>query len=272
MRFRPEARSLYHTHGNSAFTGEQANTRTPDDDDGNDDDYEAEVADIGLGAGPVSAAAAATLPSDFPPHRAVDGALELGKFLASSSYIVSLGGPPLPDLCYGIVIVPVGEESMVFRGYGDHAALPPGFKEQVYAKSKETKNQLGVELWMNEREARLDGFVLEAELDEEERDFYRQRWLARGGAQGRAPAPAEHHGEEGVYNDWNSATSSSLPRPRRPSSPAPAGHGDEIVIYNNGSSAATTASFPRRRQWSLEDRRTPPRGEREARSSHSSSH
>ncbi len=147
MRFRPEARSLYHTHGNSAFTGEQASTRALDDDEGNDDDYEAEVADMGLGAGPVSAAAAATLPSDFPPHRA----LELGKFLASSSYIVSLGGPPLPDLRYGIVIVPVGEESMVFRGYGDHAALPPGFKEQVYAKSKEAKKEQGVEHWMNER-------------------------------------------------------------------------------------------------------------------------
>ena len=262
MRFRPEARSLYHTHGNSAFTGEQASTRAPDD------DYEAEVADMGLGAGPVSAAAAATLPSDFPPHRA----LELGKFLASSSYIVSLGGPPLPDLRYGIVIVPVGEESMVFRGYGDHAALPPGFKEQVYAKSKEAKKEQGVEHWMNEREARLNGFVLEAELDEEERDFYRQRWLARGGAQARTPEPAEHDGEEGVYKDWNSATSSSLPRSRRPSSPAPAGHGDAIVIYNNGGSAATTASLPRRRQRSLEDRRTPPRGEREARSFHSSSH
>lgn len=39
---------------------------------------------------------------------------DMGAYLANASYTVSLGGPPSADLKYGIIIVPVGEESTLF--------------------------------------------------------------------------------------------------------------------------------------------------------------
>jgi hypothetical protein len=39
---------------------------------------------------------------------------EIAAYLANATYVVSLGGPPLADLKYGIVIVPAGQESLLF--------------------------------------------------------------------------------------------------------------------------------------------------------------
>lgn len=39
---------------------------------------------------------------------------EIAAYLANASYVASLGGPPLADLKYGIIIVPAGEELLLF--------------------------------------------------------------------------------------------------------------------------------------------------------------
>jgi hypothetical protein len=39
---------------------------------------------------------------------------EIAAYLANASYVVALGGPPLADLKYGVIIVPAGEEKLLF--------------------------------------------------------------------------------------------------------------------------------------------------------------
>jgi hypothetical protein len=39
---------------------------------------------------------------------------EIAEYLANASYVVALGGPPLADLKYGIIVVPAGDESLLF--------------------------------------------------------------------------------------------------------------------------------------------------------------
>lgn len=56
------------------------------------------------------------LPPDFHRYYAAAGMNEIAAYLANASYVVSLGGPPNADLKYGIVVVPVGEESLLLGG------------------------------------------------------------------------------------------------------------------------------------------------------------
>jgi hypothetical protein len=90
--------------------------------------------------------------------------IELGAYLASSSYIVSLSGPPLADLKYGITVVPVGEESLLFNGYGDDAAMSPEFKEQIYAKSKVAQKENVKELQQKKLHEWINGVPSEPRL------------------------------------------------------------------------------------------------------------
>lgn len=46
---------------------------------------------------------------------------EIAAYLANASYVVALGGPPLADLKYGIIVVPAGEESLLFSRSPDFA-------------------------------------------------------------------------------------------------------------------------------------------------------
>ena len=41
---------------------------------------------------------------------------EIAAYLANASYVACLGGPPLANLKYGIIIVPAGEEKLLFGG------------------------------------------------------------------------------------------------------------------------------------------------------------
>ncbi|RMD45106.1 hypothetical protein DV735_g112, partial [Chaetothyriales sp. CBS 134920] len=120
-------------------------------------------------------------PANFPPHRTIDGLAELGTYLASSSYIVSLGGPPLPDLKYGIIVVPAGEEALLFTGYGDHAAMPTELKDQIYTKSKAAQREQEMELRQQMLDELANGVGSEPEIDDDDRAFYRRRWRERNG-------------------------------------------------------------------------------------------
>ncbi|KAM3500695.1 hypothetical protein MY11210_009477 [Beauveria gryllotalpidicola] len=48
-------------------------------------------------------------------HQRIDSAKVLAQYVATSDYIVSLAGPPLPDMRYGVIIVPCGEEELLLK-------------------------------------------------------------------------------------------------------------------------------------------------------------
>lgn len=58
----------------------------------------------------------ATFPADFPRYTTVSRMAETAAYLANTDYVISLAGSPLNDLKYGIIVVPVGEESLLFGG------------------------------------------------------------------------------------------------------------------------------------------------------------
>ncbi len=58
--------------------------------------------------------------ADFPRYRKIQSKTEIAAYLANASYVVSLGGPPLADLEYGVIIVPAGTEIELFGRKPDH--------------------------------------------------------------------------------------------------------------------------------------------------------
>ncbi|KAH6617150.1 hypothetical protein F5144DRAFT_384770 [Chaetomium tenue] len=53
-------------------------------------------------------------PPNFPAYHCTQNMNEIAAYLANASYVAALGGPPLADLKYGIIIVPAGEERLLF--------------------------------------------------------------------------------------------------------------------------------------------------------------
>lgn len=80
--------------------------------------------------------------SHLPPYTAVNGVGELGVYMSQAKYVISLGGSPLPDLKYGIIIVQAGDESLLFTGYGDHADMTSEFRAEIHGKSKVVRKQV----------------------------------------------------------------------------------------------------------------------------------
>ncbi|KAK4203927.1 hypothetical protein QBC40DRAFT_273618 [Triangularia verruculosa] len=122
--------------------------------------------------------------SDLPPHEVVDNFSELGMYMSQASYVISLGGAALPDLKYGIIIVPAGDESLLFKGYGDHADMPVDFRAEIYAKSREVRKQVfAEELELCGRHIPRPGRGAEdfrlPPMEEPEKLFYAQRVKAR---------------------------------------------------------------------------------------------
>lgn len=75
------------------------------------------------------------IPDCLPePYRCVDSAKELGQYMAASSYVVALTGAPVPDMRYGIIIVPCGDEKLFFSQ--QHSIMSVEDIEDVYAKSE----------------------------------------------------------------------------------------------------------------------------------------
>ncbi|KAG7286475.1 hypothetical protein NEMBOFW57_008786 [Staphylotrichum longicolle] len=60
-------------------------------------------------------------PPSFPAYHSTQNMNEIAAYLANASYVVALGGPPLVDLKYGIIVVPAGEESLLFSRAPDFA-------------------------------------------------------------------------------------------------------------------------------------------------------
>ncbi len=60
------------------------------------------------------------LPSlaDFPGYYQLHRKAEIAATMDKANYVVSLGGPPLADLKYGVIIVPAGTEEKLFRKPG----------------------------------------------------------------------------------------------------------------------------------------------------------
>lgn len=189
-KFRPERRVLYRTLDMGAFadetdagtgTGQKAresdavagNGKKASDQKGQDDANKAGSVE--------ETKAEPVIPSLFPPHREVNGIIELSGYLAASRYIISLGGPPLPDLKYGIVVVPAGDEGLLFEGYGDQAVMPADLAGLISKKSKALQREEMAEHRQKMMNEMLNGVGSEPEIDDDDRKFYRRRWRARRG-------------------------------------------------------------------------------------------
>lgn len=61
-------------------------------------------------------------PPDFPRFHSIHSLNDFGAYLANASYMVSVGGPPLTDIKYGIILVPAGEERLLFGQQPDSEA------------------------------------------------------------------------------------------------------------------------------------------------------
>jgi hypothetical protein len=66
---------------------------------------------------------------------------EIAAYLANASYVAALGGPPLADLKYGIIIVPAGEESLLF-GPGSNFVMDQDFLDAVSDANRDYEKAL----------------------------------------------------------------------------------------------------------------------------------
>lgn len=67
------------------------------------------------GAAPENDTSKPEVPQCLPDrHYLVDDARELAQYMAAASYIVSLAGPPAPDIQYGVILLQCGTEELFF--------------------------------------------------------------------------------------------------------------------------------------------------------------
>ncbi|KAM7188426.1 hypothetical protein V8F33_010677 [Rhypophila sp. PSN 637] len=74
------------------------------------------------------------LPPQFPRYYETRHLNETSLFLSRAKYFISLGGPPLRDMTYGIIVVPFGEERLLLCGHSiTHGCdkCEPGDKDTV---------------------------------------------------------------------------------------------------------------------------------------------
>ena len=75
--------------------------------------------DISRQRHPLESPSKPRFPPSFPAHHYTQNMNEIAAYLANASYVAALGGTPLADIKYGIIIVPVGEESLLFSRLPD---------------------------------------------------------------------------------------------------------------------------------------------------------
>ncbi|KAI9768866.1 MAG: hypothetical protein M1839_003949 [Geoglossum umbratile] len=75
------------------------------------------------------------LPSHFPQFQHVQNYGELGFYIDRSQYAISVGPGPVDDLHYGIIIVPFGEEHMLFRSEHESGEVPLAIQQESSLRS-----------------------------------------------------------------------------------------------------------------------------------------
>jgi len=70
-------------------------------------------------------------PPDFPRYHRTQNMNEIAAYLANAGYVISLGGPPLASLKYGIIVVPVGEERLLFGGKAPSETFNQDFLDAI---------------------------------------------------------------------------------------------------------------------------------------------
>ena len=75
------------------------------------------------------------LPSHFPQFRHIQNYGELRFYIDRSQYAISVGSGPVDDLHYGIIIVPFGEEHMLFRSEHESREVPLATQQESSLRS-----------------------------------------------------------------------------------------------------------------------------------------
>lgn len=152
---------------------------------------------------------AASVPNCLPDrHRLVTDAKELTKYMASSAYIVSLGGPPVRELQYGVIIVPYGDEQLFFsqkddeldqefgREFGQasvqnsRGSIPEWGYQQTYQSSQPTVSSMDSAMFQF-----YDRRLQKETWEQDQRD---ERYRLPGAGQGRLVAKSL--GSKGKHN------------------------------------------------------------------------
>lgn len=108
------------------------------------------------------------LPDWLPEtHTSITDPREVAKFMASASYIISVGGTAVPDLNYGVVFIPFGEERLFFS-QADHG-LSAEHKRAITARKKE-------EFYHGEKEWIVNSSLMTDSMDSDVFRFYDERF------------------------------------------------------------------------------------------------
>jgi hypothetical protein len=70
------------------------------------------------------------LPEHFPAFHCTHRMNDIGAYLANTSYVVSICGPPTAELKYGVIVYPAGEERMLF-GQGPYFSMDQEFYDRI---------------------------------------------------------------------------------------------------------------------------------------------
>lgn len=128
------------------------------------------------------------LPGDFPAFHCTHRMSDIGAYLANASYVLSICGPPVAELNYGIIIYPAGEERMIF-GQGPYFSMD----QEFYDRIADANSAYSDALRMHDPEKDSDEFVRHRFDDQftelSFKDFHNVEQLGPSGYAGAVPLP-----------------------------------------------------------------------------------
>ena len=146
-------------------------------------------------------------PVNFPAYHCTQNMNEIAAYLANASYVVALGGPPLADLKYGIVIVPAGEEKLLF-GPPSQSLLNQDFVDAIDDANRDYDRALR----MHDPDKDSEEFVRHRFDD----DFASVSAAAQQNVETTLTSEQDGIGEHGAKNDNSTTTDVEEPQPKRP--------------------------------------------------------
>ncbi|KAK3187449.1 hypothetical protein K4F52_003795 [Lecanicillium sp. MT-2017a] len=128
------------------------------------------------------------LPGDFPAFHCTHRMNDIGAYLANASYVLSICGPPVAELNYGIIIYPAGEERMIF-GQGPYFSMD----QELYDRIADANSAYSEALRMHDPEKDSDEFARHRFDDQftelSFKDFHNVEQLGPSGYAGAVPLP-----------------------------------------------------------------------------------
>lgn len=147
-------------------------------------------------------------PPNFPAYHCTQNMNEIAAYLANASYVVALGGPPLADLKYGIVIVPAGEEKLLFGPRPSQSLLDQNFVDAIDDANRDYDRALR----MHDPDKDSEEFVRHRFDD----DFASVSAAAQQNVETTLANEQDGADRDGAKNDESTTADVEEPQPKRP--------------------------------------------------------